>query len=193
MKPPAAADISPGDTVKAISLKEPWATVMAAGLKTIETRSWSTKYRGPLLICAAKRQVKANVVTFFESLLMGDEVGEGGTARQVLDHLVGADVPTGWIDWAMVAESLNHGHAVALVDLVDCLATGPNDWPPEEAPYGDYSPGRFGWITTGLRRLKPFPVTGRLGLFNVTMPEFEMRGAETPRQGGASSGQAAWE
>lgn len=39
--------------MKAISLKQPWANWVALGLKTLETRTWSTKYRGPLLICAS--------------------------------------------------------------------------------------------------------------------------------------------
>ena len=40
--------------MKAISLKQPWANLIAAGLKTIETRKWSTKYRGELLIVSSK-------------------------------------------------------------------------------------------------------------------------------------------
>lgn len=39
---------------KALSLKQPWADLVASGLKTIETRRWKTNYRGPLLICASK-------------------------------------------------------------------------------------------------------------------------------------------
>lgn len=40
--------------MKAISLKQPYANLIASGKKTIETRSWSTKYRGDLLICSSK-------------------------------------------------------------------------------------------------------------------------------------------
>ena len=40
--------------VKALSVKEPYASWIAFGQKTIETRTWSTVYRGPLLICASK-------------------------------------------------------------------------------------------------------------------------------------------
>jgi hypothetical protein len=40
--------------VKAISLKQPWANLIASGAKTIETRKWPTRYRGPLLICSSK-------------------------------------------------------------------------------------------------------------------------------------------
>lgn len=41
--------------MKVISLLQPWATLAVIGQKKIETRSWSTKYRGPLLIHASKR------------------------------------------------------------------------------------------------------------------------------------------
>jgi len=40
--------------MKALSVKQPWAELIASGRKTIETRTWRTKYRGPLLICAGK-------------------------------------------------------------------------------------------------------------------------------------------
>ena len=38
--------------MKALTIRQPWASLIAAGVKTIETRSWSTKYRGPLAIHA---------------------------------------------------------------------------------------------------------------------------------------------
>jgi hypothetical protein len=41
--------------MKAISIREPWATLIAEGKKTIEVRSWPTKYRGELLICASQK------------------------------------------------------------------------------------------------------------------------------------------
>lgn len=40
--------------MKAISLRQPWANFIRDGRKTIETRRWKTKYRGPLLIVSAK-------------------------------------------------------------------------------------------------------------------------------------------
>jgi hypothetical protein len=40
--------------MKALSVKQPWASLIAAGVKTIETRTWRTDYRGPLLICSSK-------------------------------------------------------------------------------------------------------------------------------------------
>lgn len=41
--------------MKAISLKQPWANMVASGQKTIETRKWATSYRGPLVICSSKK------------------------------------------------------------------------------------------------------------------------------------------
>lgn len=41
--------------MKAISLKQPWANLVASGKKTIETRKWSTNYRGNIVICSSKK------------------------------------------------------------------------------------------------------------------------------------------
>lgn len=41
--------------MKAISIKQPWANTIADGIKTIETRTWSTSYRGELLIVSSRK------------------------------------------------------------------------------------------------------------------------------------------
>lgn len=40
--------------MKALSLHQPWAHLIAEGRKTIETRTWRTFYHGRLLICSTK-------------------------------------------------------------------------------------------------------------------------------------------
>ena len=40
--------------MKALSLKQPWATLIVTGIKLIENRTWVSNYRGPLLIHASK-------------------------------------------------------------------------------------------------------------------------------------------
>jgi hypothetical protein len=40
--------------LKALSIRQPWLDLILSGQKTIETRSWSTDYLGPLLLCASK-------------------------------------------------------------------------------------------------------------------------------------------
>lgn len=46
--------------MKALSIKQPWASLVAAGYKTIECRTWKNSYRGTLLICSSKGDVKIN-------------------------------------------------------------------------------------------------------------------------------------
>lgn len=41
--------------MKALSIKDPWASLILKGEKTIETRTWKTKYRGRLLLCCSKK------------------------------------------------------------------------------------------------------------------------------------------
>lgn len=41
--------------MKALSIRQPWAGLIGAGLKTIETRKWKTYYRGDLLIVSSKK------------------------------------------------------------------------------------------------------------------------------------------
>jgi hypothetical protein len=40
--------------MKALSINQPWANLIASGAKVIETRTWKTEYRGPLLIVSSK-------------------------------------------------------------------------------------------------------------------------------------------
>lgn len=44
--------------MKTLSVRQPWATYIAEGLKKLEIRSWQTKYRGPLLISASGKPYK---------------------------------------------------------------------------------------------------------------------------------------
>lgn len=41
--------------MKALSIKDPWATLIWEGSKKIETRTWPTNHRGLLLICVSQR------------------------------------------------------------------------------------------------------------------------------------------
>jgi hypothetical protein len=51
----ADAERTPGrPQIYALSLKQPWATLLVSGCKTIEVRRWPTARRGPVLIHAAR-------------------------------------------------------------------------------------------------------------------------------------------
>ena len=43
--------------MKAITVWQPWATLLATGKKKCETRSWKTNYRGEVLIHAGRKNV----------------------------------------------------------------------------------------------------------------------------------------
>ncbi len=42
-------------SIKALTIRQPWAELILRGRKPYELRSWKTNYRGPLLIHSAKR------------------------------------------------------------------------------------------------------------------------------------------
>ena len=41
--------------MKCLSLKQPYAALLVAGKKTIEVRTWNTKFRGQFLVHASKK------------------------------------------------------------------------------------------------------------------------------------------
>lgn len=127
--------------MKAISLWQPWASAIALGHKRVETRHWTTKYRGPIAICAARRWLP--------------DQREFAAVERTLGRLP-ARLPFGAI--------------VAVAQLVDVRST--DELKPEvsaiERLYGNYEPGRFGWLLEDIEPLEePIPVLGRQGLFNV--------------------------
>ena len=89
--------------MKALSVKQPWASLIAVGAKTIECRSWPTKYRGELLI----RSSKGN--DYVEYTNIGAELSApGGMALAVVNlvncrpmknsDLEAAHIPEEWAD-----------------------------------------------------------------------------------------------
>ena len=50
--------------MKALTLKQPWATLVAEGIKQYEFRSWKTNYRGKILIHAGVGIDKENMEKF---------------------------------------------------------------------------------------------------------------------------------
>jgi hypothetical protein len=150
----------PGSLVKAISLWEPWASLMRTGAKAIETRHWQTSYRGWLLICASRRCVGRDL-----RVLLADPDFQRGLAP--LASAWGAQVGL---------PELAFGHAIALVELYACVPTTARAGSCEhlvtadELAFGDFSQGRFAWFTRDRRLFPPFPVVGHQGFFDVRLP-----------------------
>lgn len=134
-----------------ITLTQPWATLMALGWKTIETRSWSTRFRGPIAIHAAKAFPKAcrelTVQEYFGPMLF-----TGGYYRP---------------------EQLPLGQILAVCFLDGCEPTEalyPRISEMERA-FGDYGAGRFGFVTSEIRVLKqPLAFKGALGIRPMREP-----------------------
>ena len=128
--------------MKTISLWQPWASAMALGWKKIETRSWATSYRGPLLIHAAKK------ITRWPTVYIR-ELFEGIASKPT-------DLPRSGI--------------LCKVDLIDCKQISFANCPAMrmELELGIYTPGRFMWITKNLMTFDiPIPYLGRQRIFEV--------------------------
>jgi hypothetical protein len=136
----------PVEPVKALSLWQPWASLIAAGLKRYETRHWRTGYRGLLAIHAAKREPDIQ----YEDLL--DDVPDSLTWPPPLGEVV---------------------CLARLVDIVptDRLMTDPDFKWSLEYGLGDYSPGRYAWRLEVVEVYDPpIPARGAQGLFEWTPP-----------------------
>jgi len=170
--------------MKCLSVLQPYASLIAlAGhpdpevrrlAKRFETRSWPTKYRGPLAIHASKgfpREAKDRcwLYPFYQALS-----------------------PAGLVNAHISADKnfkLPLGAVIATCRLVDCKEICPDGFArkcdtarvenimpilPEEPElsFGDYTPGRFAWNLWNVRMLpEPVPAKGRLGLWEWTPTE----------------------
>ena len=145
--------------MKCLSLWQPWATLIAIGAKQIETRHWSTNYRGPLLIHAAKHWDRGLSQMCAEEPF-NTALCEAGFSFHDHGHTWG----------------LPFGSIICLVSLDDCITTEDAQHPPEEWPFlseyeadfGDFSEGRFAWLCKNVRRFPPpISFSGHQGIFNV--------------------------
>ncbi len=57
--------------MKAITIHQPWASLIVVGAKRFETRSWETKYRGPIAIHASKQEW---YLAYFQNTTLQDAV-----------------------------------------------------------------------------------------------------------------------
>ena len=139
--------------IKALTLTEPWATLMALLEKNVETRSWTTSYRGLIAIHAAKsypkyaREFRLENPFVKESLFFSQALGD------------------------------NLGSVLCVRNLIACQTTELflRDHKPDEKEiaFGDYSRGRFAWVFDKSIRFftPPIPAKGSLGLWNWQEPQ----------------------
>jgi activating signal cointegrator 1 len=170
--------------MKTLTLTQPYATLIAVGAKKIETRSWSTSYRGELAIHAAKgfpyeardicksEPFRSVLLTAGIRFIWGKWRAPGQSGQS--DFPLGAVVAICRLEACyrvpLSGGRLHHGHLGLTL-------------PPEEPErsFGNYAPGRFAWLLEDVRRLvEPIPARGALSLWEWEPPEDLASLLETP-------------
>jgi len=135
--------------VKALTLWQPWATLIALGEKHYETRHWVTPYRGPLVIHAAARKVRPDEL----NLQILDTLGAHGL--EIDDLPLGAGL--------CVVNMTKVWNTTTLVTFAGLDI--------KERSFGNYTPGRYAWQLDNLRVFpQPIPAKGEQGLWEWRLP-----------------------
>jgi len=138
-------------SLTALSLTQPWASLVVWGFKGWETRGFSVTHRGPLVIQAAKGFPGWAIDYCYDELF--------ASALRQMGILHPKDLPRGMV--------------VGVVDLVGCLRTEQvrASIGYQEVAFGDYSDGRWAWRLRNPRRLSaPIEAKGSLGLWQWEPP-----------------------
>ncbi|WP_340391987.1 ASCH domain-containing protein [Paenibacillus sp. FSL E2-0190] len=154
--------------MKAITIHEPWASLIAIGGKHYETREWKTNYRGQIAIHASKREPHLMLRTL---------------STNVQNSIMNCFYEKFTIN-SRALERMHAGCVVATAELVDCYEihidhTGdavlmkdgyPKIWLGKESnkfQFDFYDRGRYAWELTNVERLIiPIPAKGQQGLWN---------------------------
>lgn len=181
--------------MKALTLTQPWASLVGCGVKRIETRSWSTNYRGELAIHAAVG-LPAAAKRLCDTPVFANPLGKamGWPAERLSRRLpLGAIVATcdlvdclRIVAWAPVAMSLGETSRVWAARLVtgdtpEILVRDHLEVPrvpagdpdaedlTDQIPFGDFTPGRVGWVLEDIKLLpEPIPARGFQRLWEWT-------------------------
>lgn len=154
--------------MKAITIRQPWASLIAFGDKIYETRSWSTKYRGPVAIHAGKNLDKDAFRYLITPLATMEQLQKCGITPYTVD-----DLP--------------YGAVIAMADLVEvwqilhragdiiAVSTSGGDsvfMPTEkEKAFGHWGNGNYAWELRNVRVLsKPIPAKGKQSLWEWEPP-----------------------
>lgn len=131
--------------MKALSLLQPWASLVVTGAKKLETRSWGTAYRGELLIHASTGRAGALLTA------------EPPFPRYIKDF---KQLPFGAIIGKVILSDVVKLEQLSLSDRVV------NQLTLEERAFGDYTNGRYAWVMEEPVQFKnPVFTKGTLGLW----------------------------
>lgn len=150
--------------MKALTLWQPWASLVAMGEKKVETRCWSTAYRGELAIHAAARIPPA---------WLGASREFPEFKRELFDVLM-VHAPKKGIP------ELPRGAVLCIVRLVTIRPTSEvaEDLSKRELIFGNYESGRYAWFFEMVEQFKdPIPVKGNRLLWNWNGKPYNRPGA----------------
>jgi activating signal cointegrator 1 len=167
--------------VKAISLTQPWASLIAFGAKRIETRSWTTSFHGQVAIHAAKG--------------LGPVGGKRGLYQQCIEQpfrdviaQAFASSPEEAFD---AVQALPLGAIVAVATLVCVRRIDINlraqilaqTITPHEIDFGNYETGRYAWFLENILPLKEVvPCKGARQLWDVPADVMEKIAQQLERE-----------
>lgn len=132
----------------ALSIRQPWASLILKAGKDIENRCWPTKVRGRILIHAAKgmtRDEHDDAIAFGVAAIRADPKNAGATKVVTLRDL------------GFAFDALQRGGIIGSMEIVDCVSKSDSPW-----FVGDY-----GFVLRDPRPLPFVPWKGRLGFFDV--------------------------
>lgn len=137
-----------GETLPCISIRQPWASLIIKAGKDIENRSWATRFRGRILVHAAKgmtRDEHEDAIAFAVDAIRADPRNTGATKKVTLREL------------GFEFERLQRGGIIGSVEVVDCVKASESPW----------FMGEFGFVLRDPRPLPFVPLKGSLGIFRV--------------------------
>ena len=176
--------------MKAISLWQPWASLIACGAKPFETRSWAPPREliGTTIAIHAAKKIDKGAAEFATELMYGQHQPGGfeladsldasfeGTPDELMGIFGMATMPIGCIvctarlDAAFQLGELAEGTAVAAARVVNRFTSRQMPWcfTVRYDDFGDYAPGRWAWLLRDVKALTPPPpALGRQGFFDL--------------------------
>lgn len=176
--------------MKAISLWQPWASLIACGAKPFETRHWAPpgELIGQRIAIHAAKHLDKDTKGFAEDLMYGQHDPGGfelahkleDSIHGIPDELLGlfgmATLPVGCIvctallDGAFQLGEKAIGTAFPAASVVRRIISRqmPECFTVRYDDFGDYAPGRWAWLLRDVKVIKPTEATiGRQGFFDV--------------------------
>jgi activating signal cointegrator 1 len=139
--------------MRALTVTQPWATLIAIGAKHLETRTWPTSHRGKLAIHAANRfPPRARDLCHREPFRT--VLAQAGIPSPAL-------LPTGAVLATCELATIVRGGRPAALAVAALLPVSPYElW------FGDFTPHLYVWVLDDVQALpEPIPARGALGLW----------------------------